>query len=123
MRNRVGLAAALAFACLAAGCSTVSYYMQAIGGQMELMRKARPIRELLADPSIDVELKRRLERVVQIRNFASAALHLPDNESYRRYADIRFVKRRVPSRNAAGPPPPLDGVRPRRGASRKPLNQ
>jgi len=88
-RNRLGLAAALAIACLAGGCSTVGYYMQAIGGQMELMRKARPIRELLADPSTDAELKRRLERVVQIRNFASTALHLPDNESYRRYADIK----------------------------------
>jgi len=63
--------------------------MQAIGGQMELMRKARPIAEVLADPSTQTELKRRLERVVQIRDFASHALHLPDNESYRRYADIK----------------------------------
>jgi predicted aminopeptidase len=63
--------------------------MQAIGGQMELMRRARPIPEVLADPGTDAELKRKLERVVQIRNFASLALYLPDNESYRRYADIK----------------------------------
>lgn len=75
--------------CLAGGCSTVGYYMQAIGGQMELVRKARPIPEVIADPATDPEVKRKLDRVVLIRNFASQALVLPDNGSYRRYADIQ----------------------------------
>jgi predicted aminopeptidase len=89
MRKGLWLAAALATACLAGGCSSVSYYMQAIGGQMELMRKARPIPDVLADAATGADLKRKLERVVQIRNFASRALQLPDNDSYRRYADIQ----------------------------------
>ncbi len=80
---------ALVFACIAGGCSSVGYYMQAIGGQMELMRKARPIAEVIADPATGAELKAKLERVMQIRNFASRSLQLPDNESYRRYADIK----------------------------------
>jgi predicted aminopeptidase len=67
----------------------VGYYVQAIGGQMELMRKARPIPEVIADPATSAEVKRKLERVVQIRNFASQALGLPDNDSYRRYADLQ----------------------------------
>jgi predicted aminopeptidase len=60
---------------------------------MEIVRKSRPIREVISDPATTGDLKRKLERVVQIRNFASASLGLPDNESYRRYADLnrRFV--------------------------------
>jgi len=67
----------------------VGYYVQAIGGQMELMRKARPIPEVIADAATSAELKHKLERVVQIRNFASQSLGLPDNDSYRRYADLQ----------------------------------
>jgi predicted aminopeptidase len=55
---------------------------------MELTRKARPIPEVIADPDTGAELKAKLGRVVQMRDFASRQLHLPDNASYRRYADI-----------------------------------
>jgi predicted aminopeptidase len=72
----------------AAGCSSIGYYLQAVGGQMELTRKARPIPTVIADPHTGAELKARLSRVVQMRDFASRELHLPDNASYRRYADI-----------------------------------
>jgi predicted aminopeptidase len=67
----------------------MGYYMQAISGQMELITKARPISEVLADRATSAELKLKLERVVQIRNFASRELALPDNDSYRRYADLK----------------------------------
>jgi len=84
------LVAALGLACLTAGgCSTLGYYAQAISGQMELIHKARPIPDVLADPATSAEVKRKLERVVQIRNYASQALGLPNNESYRRYADLQ----------------------------------
>ena len=84
------LLAALGLACLTAGgCSTLGYYAQAISGQMELIHKARPIPDVIADPATSAEVKRKLERVVQIRNYASQALSLPDNESYRRYADLQ----------------------------------
>jgi len=72
----------------AAGCSTVGYYFQAVSGQMEVQRKARPIPEVIADPAITPELKAKLDRVEAIRNFASRELGLPDNGSYRRYADL-----------------------------------
>lgn len=76
-----------------AGCSTLGYYWQALDGQMELVRKARPIPEIVADPATTPHLKARLECVREIRDFASRSLSLPDNGSYRRYADLnrRFV--------------------------------
>ena len=73
----------------AAGCSTVGYYLQAVNGQMELSRKARPIPELVADPATDPQLRAKLEQVQRIREFASRDLGLPDNGSYRRYADLK----------------------------------
>ena len=72
----------------AAGCSTLSYYGQAIGGHLEVMHRAEPIPERIADPATAPELRARLERVLAIREFASRALALPDNGSYRNYADI-----------------------------------
>ena len=55
---------------------------------MELTRKAQPISKVTADPATSAELKAKLERVVEMRDFASRELHLPDNGSYRSYADI-----------------------------------
>jgi predicted aminopeptidase len=72
----------------ATGCSSVGYYFQALNGQMELTRKARPIPEVMADPATAPALKAKLGEVVQMRDFASRELHLPNNGSYRRYADI-----------------------------------
>ena len=67
-----------------AGC----YYMQAVGGQLELMRKREPIAELLADQTLSPELRRKLELVLDARRFATRELGLPDNDSYRSYADL-----------------------------------
>jgi predicted aminopeptidase len=72
----------------AAGCSTLSYYGQAIGGHLEVMRHAEPISGRIADPATRPELRLKLERVLAIRDFASRELALPDNGSYKSYADI-----------------------------------
>ncbi|MET0917250.1 MAG: aminopeptidase, partial [Burkholderiales bacterium] len=83
------LAGALVLAAFAlAGCGTAPYYWQAANGQLELWRKSRPIDEVLADPKASDELKARLKRAQQIRTFASQDLALPDNGSYRSYADL-----------------------------------
>lgn len=52
------------------------------------MSAARPIEEILQDPAADPELKNRLEHARAIREFASRELGLPDNSSYRTYADL-----------------------------------
>src|SRR5438093_5818705 len=87
---------ALAWAGVAAmavgGCSTAEYYWQGISGQLDLLGRAQPIAEVL-DATRDPGVKRKLERVLAIREYASRELGLPDNASYRRYTDLgrRFV--------------------------------
>jgi predicted aminopeptidase len=81
---------ALAIVALAllAGCETISYYGQAIGGHFKLLSAARPIDSWLSDPATSPELKQRLETARRIREFATRELHLPDNASYTAYADL-----------------------------------
>ena len=69
-------------------CQTLGFYSQAIGGQMEILRKSRPIGPILKDPATDPVLRRQLASVEQIRTFACDHLELPGDESYGRYADL-----------------------------------
>jgi predicted aminopeptidase len=71
-----------------AGCGNMGYYAQSIGGHVAVMRSAQPISSVLGDPASDLELKVRLATVHAIREFASRELGLPDNNSYRSYADV-----------------------------------
>jgi predicted aminopeptidase len=80
--------AALLVAALVAGCESLSYYSQAIGGHFQLLAAARPIDDWLADPATPADLKARLETARRIREFASRELHLPENGSYTSYADL-----------------------------------
>ncbi|HXF67838.1 MAG TPA: aminopeptidase [Burkholderiales bacterium] len=73
---------------LAGGCANLGYYLQSVGGQLEIWRRERPIAEAMADPATGAELKRRLARVLEIREFATRELKLPDNRSFRRYAEL-----------------------------------
>jgi predicted aminopeptidase len=76
---------AIAFAaCSMSGC----YLMQAASGQMEIVQKRRPIADVVADPATSEALRTRLEYISAAREFASRELALPDNDSYRSYADL-----------------------------------
>lgn len=77
----------LALAVLA-GCSSLSYYAQAAHGQFSLLAQARPLDDWLADPDTRPTLKAKLETVREIRRFAVSELGLPDNGSYRSYAQL-----------------------------------
>lgn len=79
---------AAVFAAALAGCGGIAYYAQAVGGHLEVMRAAQPIGDLLRDPATDPALNGKLREVLAIREFASRELGLPDNDSYRRYADL-----------------------------------
>ncbi len=85
---RLRTLASLGAAWLLCGCTTIDYYAQAVSGQLALLHRARPIAERLEEPALPQGLKRRLERVLVIRDFASRELGLPDNGSYRAYADL-----------------------------------
>ena len=84
------LAAALAASLLAAvaGCESIAYYGQAIGGQISVFARARPVEDWLADPDTSPALRSRLIQAREIRAFASRALGLPDNGSYHSYAQL-----------------------------------
>ena len=86
--NQLGNLVLLLFAGLLAGCSNFGYYLQAMGGHLDVMRAVQPISVVVRDPAIDPTLRKRLEDVQTIREFASRELGLPDNNSYRAYADV-----------------------------------
>lgn len=73
---------------LLASCQTVKFYGQAVGGQVEIIRKSRPIPPIIADSGTDPQLRRQLVAVQGIRQFASEHLTLPGGESYGTYADL-----------------------------------
>lgn len=68
-----------------AGCT---YYGQAVRGGLEILCRKRSVERLLSDPTLDAGLRERLVVVREIRRFAVTNLGLPDNASYRSYADL-----------------------------------
>ena len=71
------------------GCSNISYYAQSVAGGYEVLANREPITEVLQDPDVAPSLKEKLRVVLQIRDFASRELDLPDNDSYRTYVDLK----------------------------------
>ena len=82
------LITACAAAALLSGCSSAAYYWQSVNGHIDIMRSARPVTQLIADAQTPEPLKTRLALSQRIRSFAVTALKLPDNASYRGYADL-----------------------------------
>lgn len=70
------------------GCSSLGYYGQLASGQLRLLQAREPIEQVIADPARDPKLRAQLAQAQEARAFASTHLHLPDNQSYRLYADI-----------------------------------
>lgn len=79
----VGALAALA------GCGTVGYLTQSVRGHFAILQEARPVPQWLSDTATPQQLRERLELSQRIRDFATRELKLPDNGSYRRYADLK----------------------------------
>ncbi len=73
---------------LIASCAEIGYYGQCIKGHLSLMARCRPISEILEDKSEPPELREQLGALLAVRDFASDTLSLPDNKSYRSYADL-----------------------------------
>ncbi|WP_284385657.1 aminopeptidase [Pseudomonas putida] len=70
------------------GCSSAAYYGQLAEGQWQLLRARQPLERVVANPATSPQLRARLEHAKQARAFASQQLKLPDNRSYRVYADL-----------------------------------
>ncbi len=73
---------------LLSGCSALGYYGQLAEGQWQLLRTRQPAARVVADPRTRPALRQHLQRAEAARVFASQHLHLPDNQSYRVYADL-----------------------------------
>lgn len=87
MRHVLLVAAALC-AVSAAGCVSSGYYLQSVRGQIDLLAKREPIAQVIADPATPEQLRERLASVLEMRAFATRELGLPDNRSYKSYADL-----------------------------------
>ncbi len=70
------------------GCETVHFYAQAIGGELEILSKRRPVAQLLKEPETPDWLKSQFELVLELRGFAAADLKLPVDGHYEQYADL-----------------------------------
>jgi len=70
-----------------AGCGT-PYLMQAASGEWHVLHERTPIDTVIADPQTAPEVREHLEQVRAARAFATRELGLPENDSYRTYADI-----------------------------------
>jgi predicted aminopeptidase len=73
---------------LVGGCSNMGYYAQSISGHLDLVHRAKPVPQWLAADDTPEALKERLKLSQRMRDFAVQRLHLPDNDSYRQYADL-----------------------------------
>jgi predicted aminopeptidase len=79
--------ATAAVVCLS-GCANFGYYWQSVTGHLKLMNAARPVRELVNEPETPERVRERLLLSQRIRDYAVKELKLPDNPSYRRYANL-----------------------------------
>jgi predicted aminopeptidase len=89
--NSISIASRIfALASLALLAATLGgcYLLESAQGQLELMSKRGPISRVVANPATSPALRSQLEAVSQIREFAIRDLELPDNGSYRTYADV-----------------------------------
>ncbi|MFM8343077.1 MAG: aminopeptidase, partial [Betaproteobacteria bacterium] len=92
---RVGPAAGVLLAALLAltflpraAAADPLHWGRAVVGHLAVMQAARSIESWLDDPSTPAALRERLQLAQAVRQFASTQLALPDNASYRRYADL-----------------------------------
>lgn len=74
---------------MSGGCTNLGYYLQSVSGHMDIVGRKQPIQALLEDANTAAALKNKLAAALKIREFASRELGLPDNGSYRHYADLQ----------------------------------
>jgi predicted aminopeptidase len=85
----IGVAALLAgTVCVTSGCSSLGYIGQSVSGHLTLLDSAKPVADWLRASDTPPPLKTRLELSQRMRDFAVRELKLPDNRSYRTFADL-----------------------------------
>ena len=74
---------------LLCGCADIGYYWNSATGHLAVMQQRVYIDDLLADKTLEADLRERLLLVKEIRRFAIERLKLPANGSYRSYVDLQ----------------------------------
>lgn len=69
-------------------CSTGAYFWQAGTGHLRVLAAAEDIDEVLLRPDTSDKLRTQLQHVQDIRDFSVKSLGLPENRSYKTYADL-----------------------------------
>ncbi len=72
---------------LSAGCWSGSYLAKQGVGQLRLLRERRRIDDVLADPSVSAETKRRLKLAREAREFGVRVLGLRGGDEFTRFVD------------------------------------
>ena len=70
-------------------CSSFGYYADLMAGHSELLEQRKSISDIIIDKKTSPTLLKLLKTSQEIRNFASKSLYLPENDSYRMYADLK----------------------------------
>lgn len=73
---------------LISACSSVGYYAQSVSGQMAPVWLQKPVATIIKDQTTEPRLRQQLVEIRQILYYAHTVLGLPDNGSYRKYADL-----------------------------------
>ena len=88
MKRTVLIAVGLVVALTLSSCSSMMYYVQSVRGQLDVWSRQRDIEAVVASPDTPAPLRQKLMTALKIREFASTELGLPQNASYRSYANL-----------------------------------
>jgi predicted aminopeptidase len=80
----VALAALVALS----GCWSLSYVAKQGIGELKLLHSRRRIVDVLADPTVDEEVRKRLALALEARRFGVEQLGLHDGDAFTRYIDL-----------------------------------
>lgn len=70
------------------GCESAKYYTQAIHGQLKILHARESIDSVLADVSIDEEVKSKLNLISDAKQFANVTLSLPTEDLYTSFVQL-----------------------------------
>ena len=70
-------------------CSSFGYYADLMAGHSELLEQRKSVSEIITDKETSSKLRNLLIKSQKIRDFATKKLYLPENDSYRMYADLK----------------------------------
>ncbi|MGF1645189.1 MAG: aminopeptidase [Thiotrichales bacterium] len=81
-------AASLAILGSCVGCGTLEYYTHSARGHLDLMSRRVAIDEWVRREDLDADRRQQLIAALEIRDYASRRLGLPENGSYQSYVEL-----------------------------------